>query len=410
MNKESKINLLILIIVVGFSISVFYHYIQGAYLGKPYPSNTFLFIPGDKFNDFYNCVRTSSDLNPFVPGKIYSYLPFSSFIFYLFSLIRPWELSWCLFIGSFFIIFILMVKHYLFGLRTKLSTYQSLVIFILVFLTYPILFALDRSNIDLLICTTLLLFTLTYERQKFYISTIFLALAIAIKPLSMVYAIPYIIQNKFKPVLLLIFNVALLTGVSLSLFKDGILIETQKFFIATLTQSRAVTEGNIFHFSSDLHNLLIINIKFISSLFGAEINLLGNPQFILYYTIVAIIIFILLVIYIWKNPSPFWKTVALLTIFIILFPYSTNDYRLTYLFIPLLMYLKSNDKSRLDMPMIIVWGLLLIPKNYLNIGSGDQNIGMIINPLLLMSLLILLVYDRTLSVIDEKKNATAPNI
>jgi hypothetical protein len=96
---------------------------------------------------------------------------------------------------------------------------------------------------------------------------------------------------------------------------------------------------------------------------------------------------------------------AVLTISIILLPYSTNDYRLVYLFVPLFMYIASAEKSPLDMPITILWGLLLIPKNYYHIVSDDANIGMIINPLLLVGLLVLLVCDRVPRVIPENKNA-----
>jgi len=409
MEKEKKIGLLVLIVTMGFSISVFYHYAQGIYLGKPYPDNTFLFSPGDKFNDFYNVVRGSADLDPYRPGKIYPYFAFGSFVAYLFSLIKPWAVSWLIFLLLFFSSFILLAKYYLYGLRSKLNSQQLLTIFVFVFLTYPVIFAVDRSNFDLLISLLIFLFAITYGKHKFIISTIPLAMAIAIKPYAVVFAIVYIINKKLKEALLLIFNTSLLTVFSLIFYKDGLFVEIQKFIVATVAYEKSMTDGVIFHFSSDLYNFLIIIVRFVSKLFGSEINLLGNPTFILIYTIAAIVIFILITIYLLKKPQPFWKVMAILTILIILLPCSTNDYRLVYLFVPLLMYLVSNNKSRLDMPTIILWGLLLIPKNYYTI-SEDQNIGMIINPLLLIGLLILLVFYRTPKMIPGNKNSLYPVI
>lgn len=410
MDKKHKISLLILIIVMGFSISVFYHYAQGFYLGKPYPQNSFLFIPGDKFNDFYNPIRISADLNPFIMDKIV-YLgglaPFGYYVAYLFSLIKPWELSWWMFLLVFFIIFILMVKHYLYGLRSKPSTYQLLVIFVLVFLTYPVLFAVDRSNFDLLICAFLFLFAFAYKNKNFKISTVFLALAIAIKPFACVFTIVYLLNKQFKATALLIFNVIFLTVFSLSIFKDGLLVEIQKYITTSMIVNKQILYGLISRFSSDLYNFTIIMVRSISKLFGSEINLMGNSTFIIWYTVAAIIVFICFTIYLWRRPQPLWKGLAILTILLILLPYTSGDYRLTYLFVPLLMYIASNNKSRLDMPIIILWGLLLIPKNYYTI-SGDQNIGMVINPLLLIGLLILLACGRTPKVIPENKNALQP--
>jgi hypothetical protein len=75
-----------------------------------------------------------------------------------------------------------------------------------------------------------------------------------------------------------------------------------------------------------------------------------------------------------------------------LLPYASADYRLTYLFVPMLMYLAADETRRNDLLIVVLWGLLLVPKNYCAI-SGEQNIGVLINPLLLIGLLICIVPD-----------------
>ena len=176
MLKEEKISLLVLIIIAGFSIAVVYHYVMGYYLGKPWPANTFLCQPGvlARFNDFNAVVRQSAALDPF-GQDVYGFAgaPFGQFVGYLFSLI-PALLRLPIFFGSFFIVFILMVKHYLYGLKSRLTSYQLLAIFAIVFLTYPVLFAVDRANFALLVCASLFLFAFTYERQKYKASTVFI--------------------------------------------------------------------------------------------------------------------------------------------------------------------------------------------------------------------------------------------
>lgn len=123
MEKEKKIEVLILVIVVGFALAVGFHYFQGFYLGKPYPQNTFLFRPDDKFNDFFNPVRGSEDLDPFRPDKITymgGYPPFGYLLAYLFSLIVPRTLSWFIFILSFFLAFFFLLRYFLFGRKNSL--------------------------------------------------------------------------------------------------------------------------------------------------------------------------------------------------------------------------------------------------------------------------------------------------
>ena len=66
MNKQAKIPVLSLIVIVGFAVSVGYHYVQGVYLGRPYPQNTFLFDPAERFGDFSDVLRDGHTLNPYL--------------------------------------------------------------------------------------------------------------------------------------------------------------------------------------------------------------------------------------------------------------------------------------------------------------------------------------------------------
>jgi hypothetical protein len=283
-----------------------------------------------------------------------------------------------------------MVKHHLYGLRSKITSYQLLAIFAIVFLTYPVLFAVDRANFDLLVVPCLFLFAFTYERQKYKASTVFLALAITLKPFAAIFIIVYVLDKKFKDGLLVIFNTVFLTVLSLSLFKDGLFVETLKYLHALFNNVDYLSAGNLQAFTSDLYALLTVGMKFVGDRLGKTMFLPAHPEARIFYAIMAIIVFIYFVIYLWKKPKPLWKVLAVLTILIILLPFNSFDYRLTYLFVPMLMYMAINEKTRNDLLIVILWGLLLVPKNYYTI-SGEQNIGVVINPLLLIGLLICII-------------------
>jgi hypothetical protein len=246
------------------------------------------------------------------------------------------------------------------------------------------------------------MFALAYERQRFKASTVFLAMAIAIKPVACVFAVIYIINRKFKEALLLIVSVIFMSVFSLSLFKDGLFVETQKFIASQSSSGEVQAGAALSMFRSDLYNFLVIVVRSISRLFGAETDLRGNSEFLLLYTVAAVVVFAFFGIYLWKRPQPLWRVMAVLTILLILLPFNSGDYRLTYLFVPLLMYLAVKEETRNDLLIVILWGLLLVPKNYYTI-SGEQNIGMVINPLILLGLLILLVYNHTTKTVCENK-------
>lgn len=394
MISEDRIMLLVLIVVVGFSVAVVYHYVMGYYFGKPWPANTFLHTPEARFFDFKLVVRQSAGLDPFgedIGGFAGS--PFGQFVGYLFSLIRPAFLQLFIFLGSFFVAFALMVKHYLYGLKSRLTFHQLLAIFTLAFLTYPVLFGVDRANFDLLVVPCLFLFALTYERRNYRTSTVFLALSVALKPYTAIFIIIYFLDKRFRDGLLVIFNAAFLTVLSLSLFKDGLFLETRKFFTTLFHTVDYLSVGNQQVFTSDLYSMLTVIMKSVGHVLNTDIYLPAHPAARISYAVIAALAAIYFVVRLWQEPKPLWKTMAVLVILIILLPLNTHDYRLIYLFVPMLMYLASSERTRHDLLIIILWGLLLVPKNYCALQQPPQNIGMVINPLLLIGLLICIIPD-----------------
>jgi hypothetical protein len=129
-------------------------------------------------------------------------------------------------------------------------------------------------------------------------------------------------------------------------------------------------------------------MKFVGDVLNADIFLPAHPIARVSYAVTAAIVAIYFVVRLWEKRRPLWKTMAVLTILIILLPINSHDYRLTYLFVPMVMYLGTNENTRSDLLIVVLWGLLLVPKNYCSLWEPPQNIGMVINPLLLMGLLV----------------------
>ncbi|MBI3519376.1 MAG: hypothetical protein HY062_08480 [Bacteroidetes bacterium] len=87
-NPENRIKLISKIILYGFLVASFYHFVyQSILLNKPYPFNTFLFLQSDRFNDFLSMRDWCKDLNPyFSPNYLgnSNYLPIANLFFFLF--------------------------------------------------------------------------------------------------------------------------------------------------------------------------------------------------------------------------------------------------------------------------------------------------------------------------------------
>ena len=76
MDKETKIRNIVAIILIGFVASLFFHYLKGVYLNLPYPHNTFLFRPDDKFADFFVLYDIMEYRSPYIGDHLSAQFPF----------------------------------------------------------------------------------------------------------------------------------------------------------------------------------------------------------------------------------------------------------------------------------------------------------------------------------------------
>ena len=143
-----------------------------------YPYNTFLFWPADRFNDFFNHFYRAEHLNPYRPPNIFTvYFPFTYILVYLLTFL-PAKVAFVLLFG----IFICSFAYYVFR-NLPASDYRGRIsgVIIFTFLSYPILFTVDRGNLEILVFLFLVLFLNYYQKGDNVKSVIFLSLAIAMK-------------------------------------------------------------------------------------------------------------------------------------------------------------------------------------------------------------------------------------
>ena len=84
----------------------------------------------------------------------------------------------------------------------------------------------------------------------------------------------------------------------------------------------------------------------------------------------------------------------------LLLPHISADYKLIYIFIPMFMFINSDKKSRFDLFYVIMFGLLLIPKDYYQFsrivsdsGCSDIGIAVVLNIFIIISMVAVIVKD-----------------
>lgn len=375
--KERRIRYIALIVILGFAASFLYHaYYQGFVLHKGYPYNTFLFRPEARFSDFFQIIRQSREI---------SYLPFVNILIYLFELLGVQTSFFIFAASSIILLFLINRRELLYSLIT--------------FLSYPVLFALDRGNIEILVFFLLYFFLDFFRRRKNFLSALFLAGAISIKLFPAVFLILFLAERKFREIfytlgLVLVFNLA-----ALLTFKEGIISRLQ------VQMENIRNYGNVYQLGD-------LGLPFGHSLWGLikEIvyNLKGYSQSApvirdLYgiYPYIAGFILTFFSLYIIFKEKELWKKVLLLVISMDLLPFVSPDYKLLHFFLPLFLFVNSK-KERREILYVVLFALLLIPKSYLQGKTTDISIAVILNPLIMMVLAGLVIisgikHKRTLS-------------
>ena len=407
LNKETKIRDIAAIILIGFSVSVFFHYFMGLYLNLPYPYNTFLFSPNDKFADFFILYDTMQYRQPYIGNHLSAQFPFLNLICYGFRIL-PRVDSLIVYTLLFLCAFITFTVLYTYAGDYKKHISE---LFIISLLSYPILFTIDRGNLESLLLISLLAFVYFYQKKKYLLSVAFLSFAIAMKLFPVVFLVIYLSDKKYKEVFLAGLFTGLLTFFSLLFFKGG--------FLENLTL--LVSGANLVPLNRFLGTDLIVqrgvSLFTLIKIFFIETNLLQKVDMVKFlgiYVKTAIIVFLFIAAYVVFWEKDFWKKNAILVIAMLLLPQVSADYKLIHIFVPLFLFINAPRPDRLDWIYISLFGLLLIPKDYYllsrvisDAGVADISISVIINYIALITMLLLIIGTGLKNRISPEKEAAA---
>jgi len=410
--RETKIKLVCLIVLTGFIVAIVYHAYQGIFLQLPYPFNTFLFLPLDRFNDFYNGFYTCKNFNPyFEPGYFWplrAMFPFLYFIYCLMALFDGKTMLVLLLVSSFAFIFYINYKN----CQVVNKTTTFLYALILSCLSYPVIFTLDRANTESWLYILLYFAVSFFHQQKYTKSAIFFSFVFAMKPFPAIFGILFVGKKRFKEILLMIFLTLFLTIVPLFSFKSGFWnnLNHLRYSLDDVYPKNYILQHGGLAYGNSLwgvikitHASLATNIK--ASNLEALIPIY-SPMYSLYNKICWVMLALVL-LYVLLVEQTFWKKIALLTFSMNLLPAVSGDYKLLYVFIPLFLFINFSKKSRWDFVYLVLFSLLLIPKNYDQFVFPNlfinkmANIGIVINPML-MSLISFLIIAQGLNRLRQR--------
>lgn len=394
---STNLNILTSIVIFGFFAALLKAYITGVYYPQEiWPYNNFLFQPGDFMRDFLLPYLASRELNPYGSGE--AYFPFAFIITFFYTLV---EYKYAQFLYIISACIIILYFNYRFILKNQFSSERFNSFLALSLFSYPILFCIDRGNLEVFILLFAVLFYINFNKRNFNRASFLLTLAVLIKPYMALFYFMFLFKREYFHFLKAIILFFIMFFIFISFFKGSIV---DNLLMLETHMSKAIYFEKITlytWYSSSFSEIvkLFVNLTEICTSFCYGI--LENEFFALLSKFInaSLILFSLFMCFTRKYSEPI--LILILTILVISATPVAYDYKLIMLYLPIYAFL--NETNEIDLhnskiPFILI-GTILIPKAYYFLdGHLATSISTFINPLLL---LILLFYSL---IMTGKKN------
>ena len=379
------------IVLIGAAFSITFHYVLSAYLHLGYPFSTFLFNPDDRFNDYRNLILVVKDFSPYHSAHWFNsnYFPFGNLFLILFSFLGNPNVSLIVFITIFLVLYLWIIR-FIDKTLLPLSLKDKVILYSF---NYPMLFALDRANIELYVFLATVIFAYFYVYKKNdTLSIVLLAVAIAAKLYPAVYLVIFLRDRKYSNIAWTLFLVLVLSFFSLSVFQGGVIGSIENMFHAFGEFNVRMMGMEGVHHNASIYG--IVKILAIGLLKAFPRHREWFPQMFdfenyiyLPYAVFAFVSFAAVSFFLVKRRVSNHECWLVLTVLMILLPNVSHDYKLINLLIPLLFFFMEKDDGPKIVTYAVLYGLLLIPKDYV-ILFRDVSIASLINPVLLIILLL----------------------
>jgi Glycosyltransferase family 87 len=357
LKRESKINLVSLIILIGFIISVG-HYaflsLQGFH-GNVYD---YLLNLNEVFDDFSNQSLYVQDNNPYALNRSFACMfPFLYRMASFFAIL-PDQIALFLYVLLFSVFFLFYTYK---NVAVEQNTTTLNHVLILTFLSFPFMFTLSRGNYEAIVFIFLAVFVYYYEKGNIARSILPLSLAISMKLFPAIFLILLLSDKKYKEAGYTVIASIVITIMSYASFAGG-LIQNIKMHLQALqlyNKDYAIGNAGLSYGHSLFGAIKILSAKLYPSSFPEVVNSLFGA-----YALIVLVLFGLISVYIFLVERKLWKKVTLLVFSMLLFPHVSADYRLIHLFIPLYLFINKSKADDRDLVYGTMFSLLLIVKSY----------------------------------------------
>lgn len=344
--------------------------------GESWPQGSFLHTPVARFSDFYDLVEAGDGFRSYSGGRG-NYLPTSYVLVRAFGVLpEPLGLlamvALCGAAGGF------LIQRLA---RVPFRSWQWATLFLVFAASYPLVFAIDRGNVELVLFAFVGLAVYAVQRRHYRAAALWLSIATAMKGYPIIFVILLVRRRQYRWAALAVGGAALQVVAGLYLFSGG--------WSANLEGFRAGLE----HY----HEAYVVGqagLPYSTTLFGAARGLVafrfGWPDAQRFafdnhdtFTLLGAVVLVVLIAGVW-HARELWKQAFLLSAAVILLPLVSADYKLLYLFIPLWLLLGEQRHDRVTIAYAVLFALAIAPKPFGFLNQLGISTSVVLNPLLLL--------------------------
>ena len=402
--RRSKLFLTLWIMGAGMIVALAWATVQGGMLGQTYPYDTFLFSPETRFSDLSDVILFSSLPNPYIdPTAVYP--PFAWLCLRPLCFLPNWvSMVSCFYLGSAGLLLLLIAVLDSLVLKPVLRVLYS---FLLMGLSYPILFCFDRGNIEIVLALLIAGALYFMARAKYILALLCLFPAISFKIYPAFLLVLFLRQRKVAAIIFCLLGCVFASYLAL-LELSLPLKATWEFYIRNLvcfTQNNVYENHTLESGSSPWNALKILLIVAGNLGLIDPVNFSFDDSFVRFaYALYAGSMILLaagLTFYACLLEKQFLRCAMVLLLFLAVSAPAGGDYRLLYAGVALVLLIISKTKRYYDWTVLVLLALSMVPKKEIILafagktetGYADVPVGVFFDPLFVLTALFLLLYD-----------------
>lgn len=387
----AQVRLLGLLVLIVTPLAFAYHAVMHALFPGTFSVPTFLFDPFWRFNDYYEPYLSARLYRP-PDGTNTVYSPFLH-LFMTALTHAPDSVGLALILAVFGVSLVALLWY---GVSARVGARRLRQGYVVIFstLSYPVLFVVDRANLEMVVFALLAAFVWLYYWRGSRWAFLPLALAIAAKYYAVVLIVVFIAERRWRQLAL-----CLAAALAVEAAATVVLSAVSGFSISQVVANTVHTlsthgEGGAVSGVWFSHNL-VGALALVDRLAGYRLQLVGGLQ--LAVIIFEVGIFLVVVLRVCLYEMPAWKRLAALVICMTVLAPESRDYTLIHLLLPLALFGRDGLRTPRGWLIAALFAVMLVPMAWIPYQTpllpahSLQNFSMIIYPAVLLTLLAVIL-------------------